>query len=226
MKKLSNLASIFGGLLFVSACIGLMTAPTTIAQGSLGGKDVRVINTAGEAVPVQVQSLPAVQVSGTPTVKVGNTPSVNVSSLPEVQVGNDASNPVPVSVTNQPGTASSEPVTIAGNLSVNSTGFGTFAAIYTVPADKRLVIEYENIQCFESLAGLEHSAKIYPNNSSSPRQFGIVFNGRRGTAEYASNPVQIFFGPGEEIFLDVERSGSGSNGQYSYAFTGHLTDVP
>jgi len=100
MKQIASLAVICAALLFVSLCVGLMTAGPAIAQGGGGtNKDVRVINTAAEAIPATITNVPTVQISGTPTVNVG-TPNVNVLTVPAVQVGNGVGNPVPVNVTN------------------------------------------------------------------------------------------------------------------------------
>lgn len=51
-------------------------------------KNVEVVNEATSPVPVAVQNVPGVRLSGTPTVNVGNTPSVNLAGTPTVDVGN------------------------------------------------------------------------------------------------------------------------------------------
>ena len=79
MKGLSSLTAICAALLFVSVCVGLMTAGPAIAQGGgTGNKDVRVINTAAEAIPTTITNVPAVQISGSRTSVPAKTFSVGI----------------------------------------------------------------------------------------------------------------------------------------------------
>ena len=68
MKKLSSFAALAVVLLLLTLAFGLLSAQPSYAQGNRPATDVRVVNTPSEAVPVNVASLPAVQVSNLPPV--------------------------------------------------------------------------------------------------------------------------------------------------------------
>ena len=134
--KLSYLAASAAGLFIIAAGIGLSTSGKAYAQGAgtRPATDVKVINSTAEAVPVAVQ--------GTPTVNVGSLPAVQIGSLPAVQVGNNSANPVPVTVTNNPGaTDQGIPVVITGEVNIPTGGVFSSTLAYQVPAGKLLVIE-------------------------------------------------------------------------------------
>jgi hypothetical protein len=206
MKKLSSLAAVCGGLLFASVCVGLMTAPATLAQGGTSGKDVRVVNTAAEAVPV------------------------NVTQLPAVQVGNGAGNPVPVNVTNLPAVQSAgTPVQVTGEQMDTDNGSAS-RVLYTVPAGKRLVIGFMTIQCSfsSSDAGRLFAIRIVEADGTFtfftflPEQ---QINRNPGFfLEALSEQVQIFAGAGAR----VEAIASGSFSETFSArvsFSGYLFDA-
>jgi hypothetical protein len=218
MKKLSSLAAVCVGLLFVSACVGLMTAGPSAAQGALRPADVNVINTPN----VNVVSLPAVQIGGTPTVNVGNTPSVNVNSLPAVQVGNGAGNPVPVSVTNL---STAGPGFEVRNISFLQTiqGFQRNAsdAAYTVPANRILVLTQVSFSSLDNptpdwyrqsvlIADPSGAFNLYmPVDEATT--FATNQHERRGTRQ-----VEIYAGPGAQVILKSDRGSDHSGSTHTH----------
>lgn len=115
--------------------LGLLERPA-IGQGNglPAGRDVRVINLPTEPVPVSL--------NGTGTVKgdvnVVNTPGVNVLNKPTVKI--DTAQPIPVV---DAGAVTREPFQIRVHLT-NNLGDSDGITGFSVPAGKKLVIEYVN----------------------------------------------------------------------------------
>jgi hypothetical protein len=215
MKKLSSLAGVCAGLLFASVCVGLVTAGPSVAQGGRPPSDVNVVNT--------------------PDVKVVNTPNVNVASLPAVQIGNGAANAVPVEVTNLPGEqAASEPMTFNANFLIEAPYSGNQVDIYTVPAGKRLVIEFLSVD-FHDTIQRDHGVEIQVFETNRTPRFSFAMDGKFREAGGSSHPfrdmvskqVQIFAAPGSRVTLLASRSSLGdAASSVVYAITGHLESVP
>jgi len=217
MTKLSRFAPIGAGWLVFSVCLGLTSAERAFAQAGGGGnKDVRVINTPAEAVPVAVQSLPAVQITGTPTVNVANT--------------------VPVTVTNLPAApAAPQPITITGNVPINNNSTGGSLNLYTVPADKTLVIEFVSFNCNAEDVGVHHRVGVQvADENNSARNFYFLpdggFDPPGFSTEVGSKQAQIFGSPGSPVIVFVNRNSVFSGGPGSQIFTnvtmtGHLVDA-
>ena len=68
--------------------LGALITPQIAGAAAEANKDVRVVNTASEPVPVtgtvSIGNTPSVNVGNTPTVNVGNSPTVNVGNVPAV----------------------------------------------------------------------------------------------------------------------------------------------
>ena len=110
-------------------------------------QNVEVVNTPAVTIAntpaVTVSGTAAVSVTNTPTVNVGNTPSVNVASMPAVQLANNshvtiANTAVPVVDTNH-----KDPFLAALGVFTNGTTSGSGS--FTVPANKRAVIEFISV---------------------------------------------------------------------------------
>jgi hypothetical protein len=234
MKKLTSLSAICGGLLFVGVCVGLITAGPSVAQGLRPPSDVRVVNTAGEAVPVIVQSLPAVQIGGTPTVNVGNTPSVNVSSLPAVQVGNGAGNPIPVNVTNLPSAESAgEPVVYVGTVYLPVGGTSSQSAFFpgsNIPAGKRLVLDLVTYRIVGGNAD-DPPLAFYEDTT----QYGLRYyispddhfaNGFGTVIQVSTKQVGFRAGPTQQPTVGISRVSTGPAAVMDFSLHGRLLDVP
>jgi len=127
-----------------------ITAKPSFAQSPKGPADVHVVNAATDPVPVSMTGTHSVNVANTPNVNISNTPNVNVSSLPAVQIGNAPANSIPVTVQNFPVSQQApQPITFNQLLSVPANQFfGNFQTVYTVPAGKRLIIDFVSFLAF------------------------------------------------------------------------------
>lgn len=103
--------------------------------------------------PVEVVNTPDVNVTNMPDVNVANTADVNIANVPEVIVTNDSSNPVSVNVENE-----AFNVQISDEYFVKGDTIALFPGdrfeskeLFTVPADKTLIIEY--ISAFNATVG-------------------------------------------------------------------------
>ena len=151
MSRLKNsLFAFLGMTLLIGAATLLSPSAGRGQEGSLVGptKPVEIVNTASNPVPTLAQGVTqvagSVSVANTPGVNVLNTPNVNVANAltldpaSTVQIANEASDPVPVTVQNQP---ARQPVQATGSLPEADAADNPIV-LYTVPAGKRLVIEY------------------------------------------------------------------------------------
>src|SRR5687768_14983789 len=133
------------GAIIAAIAIGALPRAADGQGNGKGGpdKDVRVINTPAEPVPVtlngtgtvkgdvNVVNTPTVNVGNTPTVNVGNTAGVNVVNTPTVKL--DTTQPVPVVEA-----SSRQPFQV--RVSLEDTIGGTGITGFSVPAGKRLVV--------------------------------------------------------------------------------------
>ena len=107
------------------------------SQGNGKDKDVRVINTPAEAVPVTLNGTGTVRgdvnVINTPTVNVGSMPGVNVVNTPTVKVDNTQPLRVVESSAREP---------FQSRIALADTIGGTGITGFTIPAGKRLVVEF------------------------------------------------------------------------------------
>lgn len=227
MKGLWSLTAICAALLFVSVCVGLMTAGPAIAQGGPRPSDVRVTNTAAEAIPTTITNVPAVQVN--------SLPAVQVSSLPAVQVGNTAGSPVPVTVTNLPSAGGQPmPVTIRADVPVPGDGFFGQIDAYTVPAGKLFVAEHftYNVNRFDSTT--KHRVQV---NYQQGGVSGFLTTAPQGDLSGASfNPLIYsdqcrFYADPETTIRATVTKNNNSGSPNSTAFTnltltGYLVDAP
>ena len=91
MKNRSKCAAFGAGLLAFSICVGLASAERAFAQGVGNNKDVRVINTAAEPVPVTLTNAPVtpaapqpISISGDVGVPDGSTSgALNLYTVPD-----------------------------------------------------------------------------------------------------------------------------------------------
>jgi len=131
----------------VIGILGLISGPVALAAGGPEpGLNVIVNNPTSQPVPVTLQGTGAitgsVTVTNTPNVTVTNTPNVKIVNEPSVRDGdNPAFQPVVAKFRADLGTTSA-----GGNY------FNT-ATAYTVPAGKRLVVEYVDAEFTIAQAG-------------------------------------------------------------------------
>lgn len=143
MKKLKHyLTASLGLILFVSV-VALSLPQTGHSNSAVADKDVRVINTAAEPVPVIAQG--TTNIAG--NVSIANTPTVNskqsgawnvgITGTPTVEVGNEASNPVLTRDVDRP---TAQPFQYVAIVTLGEGDGGQNTEI-PVPSGKLLVIE-------------------------------------------------------------------------------------
>ena len=150
MKNLKHyLTATFGLILFVSAiAFSLPQLGHANFAAVAAYKDVKIVNTPAEAVPVAVQGTTnvagSVSISNTPTVnsKQSGAWSVGIAGTPTVEVGNAAGNPVLTRDVDRP---TAQPFQYEAVLTIEDGIQGGNAAI-PVPSGKLLVIE--NVSAF------------------------------------------------------------------------------
>ena len=194
----------------------------SVPPAGASNKDVRVINTPAEAVPVSVVSLPAVQVSSLPAVLVGNGPGnpvpVRVSDLPEVLIVRDADHPA------------RQPFGFHDILVLENDDL-VDQATFIVPEGKRLVIETITGSLNVPFAQL-------PSVSLHTRLNGVQVDYRLPLTFFARYPLpvvdvyqflhnlRIYADPGSEVRLSASRNGAGSQMSGLVSFSGHYVDLP
>ena len=170
-------------------------------------RDVKVTNSAAEAVPVAVQGTPSVSVSGTPTVMVGNTVPTRSQDEPGLQ---------PVQRT--------ELVIFGGGQQIKDQ------TVYTVPAGKRLVIEEGSVrgQLFTGVTqamvflrsnGGGFGGHYVPLTSVGVLDgYGLVLVGTQVLHGYADS--------GSVVDASVVLNTAGGSGaRFEVTLTGHLIDL-
>jgi hypothetical protein len=139
MKKLKHyLTASIGLILFVSVIA--LSLPQKGHSSFPGDKDVLVINTPAQAVPVVAQGTTNVAVQNTPTVnsKQSGSWNVGITGTPTVEVGNNTANPVLVRDVDRP---ERQPFQYQADVTLEE-GFGGQSAAIPVPQGKLLVIEH------------------------------------------------------------------------------------
>ena len=164
----------------------------------------------------------------------GNHPppfDVNVVNTPlpvtgTVTVGNLGDSPLPVRDVDNP---ARQPVQARANCSV-TIETGCLPTIYTVPAGKRLVIEYASMDAnvpagelaqlaIATRTGGETVEHAFPLTPPS-----VAFSA--GRAANVGQQVRLYADPGTSVVVTGSRSGFGSPASFIFTISGHLVDVP
>jgi hypothetical protein len=178
-------------------------------------KDVIVANTAANPVPTTIQgTLPAI--SG--NVAVTNTPSVNVASLPTVLVQSR----------DEP---ARQPFQRFGSFEIEAPAFGGNDS-FTVPAGKRLVIEYVSFRS-NILTGANQIVSFSLGNQGggSIGGFGFVpqttIDSAVSTTGYiAHESLRAYCDPGTNVSITAIRNSTVGSDTVSYTITGFFVNVP
>lgn len=175
---------------------------------------------------VNVVNTPNVNVANTPTVTLSGTPTVSLSGTPSVNVANTSTSPVPVQDVR---TATSQPF-FHHNFFTFSTQFGNDSAdAYTVPAGKRLVIEYVSASGKAGHGEVFISWAIHLGPTVHYLTPILAGSGNDGFDYFsASAPVRGYLDAGSQLFFDVERCQfcTTANASASYTVSGYLVDAP
>ena len=203
----------------------LGTVEAAAAAGPPGGVQVDVVNT-----PLPVTG----SVSGT----IGLAPGTAVGLAPgtSVQIDNTVGNPVRVRNVND----AIQPVQVTQTCTTTAIGCG--GTIYTVPAGKRLVVEYASMSVC-SLPGqsaqlsisttiggaaVEHFVSIAPPaagpGSNSIGCNPLVSTGSSLTA--VGQPVRLYADAGTLVGANADRTSNTGNATFTFSISGYLVDVP
>ena len=120
----------FAAWFLATLVICIVLVPNFVSAAA--DRDVRVINTPAQSVPVAVQ--------GTPTVNIGNSPSVSISGTPTVGLDPSA-NTVQIE-----GGGRGEPWQITDRGGTGSASEGLLSDMYAVPTGKDLVVTFVTAQ--------------------------------------------------------------------------------
>ena len=222
----TSLLACLGMTLFVVAPALLLPTSGRGQGGSTVGptKPVEIVNTASNPVPTLAQGVTqvagSVSVANTPGVNVLNTPDVNVTNAltldpaSTVQISNPPGNPVPVSVQGQP---VRRYVQATGSLPENNAGNST-VVLYTVPAGKRLVIEY-----FSGFTRGDEAMFLLTTTVGGVQARHYIPRPAEGVIENARF-VRIYADAGTDVVLSAVTPASTL--QNEATITGYIEDAP
>jgi hypothetical protein len=196
MKNLKHyLTASIGLILFVSVIA--LSLPQSGHSSVAADKDVKVVNSSAESIPVIAQGTTNVAVQNTPTVKAQQNGAWNVgiAGTPTVQLDDSATNPVFIRDVDRP---TAQPFQYEVTVTLDEGEGGQNAAI-PVPSGKLLVIENVSVwgtapsdQRIQQFAILTHVA---PDNVYRPHylQFTKQDNGYGTANEYTvSQQLRIY----------------------------------
>lgn len=138
-----------------------------------------------------------------------------------------AGGPVPVTVTNSPlyavTQASDDPA--RQPVSVTQRLFGAPIILYTVPAGKRLVVEYISTTASQSLDANGYNFVVSASQGGQIQD--VSFNELPDAAPYsaASQNVRLYADAGTDVNVSVYSSQKNQT-DVSFTLIGHLVDVP
>jgi hypothetical protein len=155
----------------------------------------------------------------------------------DVVVINDPTQPIPTRDVDTPATQPIQAQAVAplGTL----TGPANFV-LFTVPAGKRLVVEYFSSQVgIASTASVDRYALVIapdpgqPGNASFAHYVAPAFHSPCGTCAgttelfVASQPIRMYVDTGQALVVNISFSGAvGPSGFGFFGFSGYLVDVP
>jgi hypothetical protein len=195
-------------LAVVSAAVVALAVAPGIA-GAATKSDVRVVNTAAEAVPVAPQG--TTQVAG--TVNVGNSPTVTIGGMPTVDVKNDPGDPLFVQEVGDPGPAET-PFQRAGAIIVDDgESFGL--ENLDVPDGKDLVVQYVTVRGFRFDAAEISSGQ---GTGSAAVYLPLTFQAEKSTA---SHEAQVLL---SNALVFASRADTTGFARLEYVVNGYLID--
>jgi hypothetical protein len=198
-------------LAIIAAAVTVQSAFS--AQTSPPGPDVRVINTQTNPVPVSVINFP----TGTNTVNVSS--STNAPLLVR-----DVDNPA-----RQPA------VRLADDVNVLVGETQAFKQMYTVPAGKRLVIEFVSVRTFVLPPGQKLFVEVGVSDGQTTYDINLaptlvgtftVGNGVQGDHSAISQQTRLYANAGDTVRAFVQKNDDVGAGQATITVMGYLVDVP
>lgn len=194
MKNLGSLTAICAALLFVSLCVGLMTAGPVIAQGgqTTPFQNVVVTNTSAQPVPTTIQG--TIQTQGS----VSIDPTGNIVKAAQQGTWN-------VGITGTPTVSATPPPTRPFRVRLtNTTTSGPTDWYYSNTSSDLLVIDFITTLRPAAYADVPVILGVGSSSTSTPSQ-EYRFMGNTAPASYgpsvsvASEMTKIFVLPGETV---------------------------
>jgi hypothetical protein len=245
-----HVLTVFG---FSVLVVGLLIAASPVSQAVPSDKDVRVINTTSEPVPTSAQGTTTIAgsvsvvnpitgsvsvtnpitgsvsitnpITGSVSVTNPITGSVSITNVPTVHINNTAASAVPVVNIND-----FQPF----QTSVGATEIGTNVTtlpVTTVPAGKRLVIEFvsmsgqvppgEHVELFQlntiagPVGGATHDFLV------NPQPDAVIGDALFRTSE----AVKIYANPGSQVSALIRRNSTAGTAFYAVTISGYLVDL-
>jgi hypothetical protein len=199
-------------LTIIAAAVTVQSAFS--AQTSPPGPDVTVINTQTNPVPVSVINFP----TGTNTVNVSS--STNAPLLVR-DVDNPARQPV---------------VRLADDVNVLVGETQAFKQMYTVPAGKRLVIEFVSVRTFVLPPGQTFSVEVGVSDGQTTYDinlaptlvgtFTVGTGGNKVARSAISQQTRVYANAGDTIRAFAQKGDDVGAGQANITVMGYLVDVP
>lgn len=204
----------------LAVSLTIMAAAATVqsafsAQPSPPGPDVRVVNTQDNPVPVSVINFP----TGTNTVNVSSSTN---APLFVRDVDNPARQPI-VRLAFQMN------VLVGETQAINNQ-------IYTVPAGKRLVIEFVSVRTFVLPSGQTFSVEVGVSDGQTTYDinlaptlvgtFTVGTGGNKGDLSAISQQTRVYANAGDTIRAFAQKGDDVGAGQANITVMGYLVDVP
>jgi hypothetical protein len=197
----------------------LFSASAPQGQAARGAAPVTVVNT-----PLPVEA----SITGTITgdVSVTNTPDVKVMNEPMVTVGNSATNPVLVRDLDNPAQQPYAENVLVGINEDERSGSSHFSSI---PAGKRLVIEYVNVDAqYPAGQGMFMTLSVHTNGAQLVYGFPASLQASLASLDevLGSHPVRIYVDSETEPVFTCFRPGSTSSvALCQMTISGHFIDA-
>lgn len=232
MKKFKNSLTALVGLTALAVAIPLLMPFVGLGSNTSGGsaptnqtQNVLVVNTAQQPVPVTGSAT----VTGTVNLATGTAVGINGTVGLDSQnntVKIDSSSPVPVRDADNP---ARQPFQTELDFFEADGSYGATQS-FTVPANKRLVIEYVSADSGVPVGELTRigiSTEIngqYQGHHVVANRLGAVGN---GDDEFvAGQPMTVYADPGTDVFVGFSRNNAVGFANCFVTISGHFVDIP
>jgi hypothetical protein len=203
-------------LIAVAALFAIAARPALAADS----KDVIVTNGAANPVPTTQIGTSSVNVANTPTVNVASMPSVTLAGAPSVTLAGTPS----VTIANTPTVTMAAPhgFEAGAHVTVPAGSVGA-SGTFTVPANKRAVIEFASI--FGNMGG-NSEVTVGVQSATILGTFNAFALPVTANAFGASGAqaVKLYAEPGTTVFCVVDVVPDGLQKDAQCAFSGYLID--
>lgn len=196
MKNIRHYLTAAAGFILFAVVVGLSLAQNGQSSMAADSKDVRVVNSTAEAVPVAVQGTTSVNIANAPTVdaRQNGAWNVGIAGVPTVSVGNNGANPVLVRNVDRP---EAQPFQYQAVVTLED-GFGGGSAVIPIPVGKLLVIEHVSargsVPSGQGVGAISISTRIFPDNTNYEHflQYSKEDLGSFGTQYQVSQQLRLY----------------------------------